>query len=201
MILFLTNNPISKSLIEWLYKNTNDKINILNEKLTLPYLLDHNPDIIISYNYRYIIKKDVINASRKKIINLHISLLPWNRGAHPNVWSFLEDTPKGVTIHLIDAGIDTGDILLQKEIKFDENIETLSSTYQHLHNEIQNLFISNWRRIRSFNINPYPQKPGGSIHYIKNFDRINNILDEKGWDVKITELKYKYKSLKKMINE
>ncbi len=61
------------------------------------------------------------------IINLHISFLPWNRGAHPNFWSFYDDTPKGVTIHLIDEGIDTGAIIYQKEITFDRNEKTFES--------------------------------------------------------------------------
>jgi len=72
-----------------------------------------------------------------RAINLHPSLLPWNRGAHSNFWSFLEDTPKGVTIHIIDEGIDTGDILLQKKIKFDQSKETLRSSYGRLQQELQ----------------------------------------------------------------
>ena len=64
---------------------------------------------------------------------MHISLLPWNRGYHPNIWSFLEDTPKGVTIHYINEGIDTGDIIVQKEIVIDEDKETLKSSYEILH--------------------------------------------------------------------
>ena len=64
-------------------------------------------DFIISYGYRHILKKDLIEMFPRKIANLHISLLPWNRGADPNLWSFLEDTPKGVTIHYIDCSVDT----------------------------------------------------------------------------------------------
>ena len=48
-----------------------------------------------------------------------MSYLPYNRGAHPNFWSFVNNTVKGVTIHEIDQGIDTGKIILQKSIKFD----------------------------------------------------------------------------------
>ena len=40
------------------------------------------------------------------------------QGAHPNFWSFYDNTPSGVTIHLIDAGIDTGDVLYQKKLIF-----------------------------------------------------------------------------------
>ena len=70
---------------------------------------------IISYGYRFIIPKDNIQNLKNPIINLHISYLPFNRGAHPNYWSFKENSPKGVTIHFIDSGVDTGPILVQKK--------------------------------------------------------------------------------------
>ena len=54
-----------------------------------------------------------------RAINLHISYLPWNRGADPNLWSAV-GMPKGVTIHYINDGFDTGDILFQKAILFVE---------------------------------------------------------------------------------
>ena len=47
-------------------------------------------DLIISFGYKHIIKKEVISNSNIPIINLHISYLPWNKGAHLNFWSFNE---------------------------------------------------------------------------------------------------------------
>ena len=81
-------------------------------------------DWVISYGYRHILKKQHIKSAKNPIINLHISFLPYNRGADPNYWSWVEDTPKGVTIHEIDEGIDTGDIIIQKQVNFNDN-ETL----------------------------------------------------------------------------
>ena len=43
---------------------------------------------------------------KRPIVNLHISYLPFNRGSHPNYWSFVENTPKGVSIHEIDEQIE-----------------------------------------------------------------------------------------------
>lgn len=127
-----------------------------------------------------------------KVINLHISLLPYNRGSNPNVWSFLEDTPKGVTIHIVDEGLDTGDIIVQKEVFIDENKETLRSSYEMLHQEIQTLFKENWDKIKNNDINPKPQTHGGSIHLKKDFDQIESLIKEEGWDVKIRDIKNKY---------
>ena len=71
---------------------------------------------MVSYGYRKIVLADVIDKMAGEIINLHISYLPWNRGANPNFWSFIDDTPKGVTIHEMSADLDKGRILCQKEL-------------------------------------------------------------------------------------
>lgn len=144
---------------------------------------EHRHDMIISYNYKYLLTSEIIKYPKYGCINLHISLLPWNRGAHPNVWSFLEDTPKGVTIHYIDEGIDTGKIIIQKEIFIDENKETLQSSYEILHREIQELFKENWKKIKNNELTPKPQVWGG-IHFKKEFVRLE-LFVRKGWDIPI----------------
>ena len=75
-------------------------------------------DLIICFGYRHILKNNFLSQCRCPIVNLHTSYLPFNRGAHPNFWSFYDNTPSGVSIHLIDKGIDTGPILFQKKISF-----------------------------------------------------------------------------------
>lgn len=194
-VIFLTNNEISNNLVNWLIYDAAENVVVIGEVLSDKTIELHEPDLIISYNYRYIIKEDVIRLMPNKIINLHISLLPWNRGAHPNLWSFLEDTPKGVTIHVIDAGIDTGDILLQKEVLIEEAKETLKSSYNILHQEIQQLFKYSWNKMRKFEITPRPQPFGGSVHYKKDFERIRHLFQDEGWDIPIIELKRKYENL------
>ena len=191
-ILFLTNNEISYGLHDWLKKDGNDMI-LFKEKITAEVIESVQPDLIISYNYKYIIKEDVIEKMpENRIINLHISYLPWNRGAYPNIWSFLDNTPKGVSIHIIDKGLDTGKILLQKKVDIDENIHSLKTSYELLHFEIQKLFMENWEKIKNNEIKPFKQTGKGTIHYKKDFDEISKLLDECGWDIKISEFKRKY---------
>lgn len=158
-ILFLGGN-LAFELAEWL-KVQGDDVVYTEQKVDLNMVKEHKPDMIISYNYKYLLTSEIIKYPEYGCINLHISLLPWNRGYHPNVWSFLEDTPKGVTIHHIDGGIDTGNIIIQKEIFIDENKETLQSSYEILHKEIQTLFKENWNKIRNRKINPITQAGGG----------------------------------------
>ena len=84
--------------------------------VSIALLVKQQIDFIVSYGYQYRLSKRVLDQINYRAINLHISYLPWNRGADPNLWSAVEDTPKGVTIHYIDDGFDTGDILFQKAI-------------------------------------------------------------------------------------
>lgn len=157
-------------------------------------------DYIISFGYKHIIKEDIISQFNKRIINLHISYLPYNRGYHPNFWSFKDNTPKGVTIHLIDNGIDTGDILIQKKINFNKNENTLSLTYNRLIEEIQDLFIKNYTLLLNNKITPTPQKGKGSFHYQKDLIQYESLLTE-GWNTKIYNIMNKKRTDLEIIDE
>ena len=126
-------------------------------------------DFIVSYGYQHILRADVLDRFENRIINLHISYLPHNRGSDPNLWSWLTDSPKGVTIHQMDAGLDTGDILVQKEVRFQNQGETLATSYQKLRDSIESLFIENWSAIRAGKIKATPQKhEEASLHRVKD---------------------------------
>lgn len=185
-VLLLTNNTNAISLFEWLNKKV--PTYIYSEKLEPELLQWLLPKIIISYNYQYIISEKIIEFMRGNIINLHISYLPYNRGSSPNIWSFIDDTPKGVTIHKIAKGLDTGDTICQKEIHFDEQKETLSSTYRRLNEEIVELFKSRWEDIYRENYTAVPQAGKGSYHTKKDLE---NLLSGKNfsYDMTISEFK------------
>lgn len=150
-----------------------------------PEILNYT-DFILSYGYRHIIKKEIVARFPKKIINLHLSYLPWNRGTDPNLWSFLENTPKGVTIHFIDEGLDTGEILAQERVTFDTK-ETLLTSYEYLTKRIEKLFCRIWPDVRNGTIKSYPQPPGGSFHRSKDRAKYEYLLI-KGWDTSVSEL-------------
>ena len=87
------------------------------------------PDAIIVVGYGRIIPQWMLDLPRLGNINLHASLLPKYRGAAPIQWAIANgETVTGVTTMRIDAGLDTGDILLQKEldIGLDDTAETLA---------------------------------------------------------------------------
>src|ERR1700749_185630 len=87
-----------------------------------------NPDAIIVVAYGRIIPEWMLNLPRWGNINLHASLLPKYRGAAPIQWAIANgETVTGNTTMRLDAGLDTGDILLQKELPIasDDTSETL----------------------------------------------------------------------------
>ncbi|HBR21701.1 MAG TPA: formyl transferase [Nitrospiraceae bacterium] len=188
-ILFLGGN-LAKGLAAWLIEQ-GDNIVYKEDKITVDEVKQISPKMIVSYNYKYIIPKQILDCVNGMAINLHASYLPYNRGAYPNIWSFLEDTPKGVTIHYIDEGVDTGDIIVQKEVFIDEDKETLKSSYEILHKEIQELFKENWEKIKSGVIKAKKQT-GGGIHYKREFTIFEPFIGQKRWDTTIRELKEQY---------
>jgi len=137
-------------------------------------------DLIISFGYRHILSKVAILEAKAPVLNLHISFLPWNKGAHPNFWSFWDNTPAGVTIHLIDEGIDTGPIIFQKLLSFDLEKETFASTQQILIDEIEKLFIEKMHKILELDYKVFPQRGRGSMHRKNAFPK-----DFSGWDAVI----------------
>jgi methionyl-tRNA formyltransferase len=78
--------------------------------------LVNSSEIGLSAFFGHVLPSNLISRFKRGIINLHPSYLPIGKGSHPIVWSLLERKVQGVTIHLMDSGIDTGDILWQKEI-------------------------------------------------------------------------------------
>ena len=138
----MTNNRNALPLFRWISERC-DAV-VFSDRLSVDVLKRLKPKLVISYNYIYLIPEECINHVGGNIINLHIALLPWNRGFSPNIWSFIDGTPKGVTIHKVSPGLDEGDILYQKELWFEPADETFETTYKKLNETIVELFQRNW---------------------------------------------------------
>ncbi len=164
-----------------------DLVDFTEEKVALTHPKIANAQFIISYRYRYIVPRDVLDRFPRKAINLHISYLPWNKGADPNMWSFLDDTPKGVTIHYMSPKLDDGPILAQREIQFSGS-ETLRQSYEMLIRTIEDLFQEKWALIREDQLSGIPQPTGGSYHCVEDKKPYESLLT-KGWDTPVAALK------------
>lgn len=104
----------------------NDIIYYNPEKLNnqfLKIIRQLNPDICFSIYYRNIFSQDYILVPPMGFINIHPSSLPKYRGPVPTLWALLNNEKKaGVTLHYIDSGVDTGDIIAQIDCEIPKEI-------------------------------------------------------------------------------
>lgn len=111
--------------------------NILQpDKINSPEIIEKlksfNADLFVVVAYGQILTKEILQIPKYCCINVHASLLPKYRGAAPIQWSIINgDLTTGVTIMNMDEGMDTGDILLTKEVSID-NQETYGTLYEKL---------------------------------------------------------------------
>ena len=144
---------------------------------------------LVSHGYRYIVPGEVLAMFPRRAINCHISLLPWNRGSDPNLWSWIDDTPKGVTIHRMTEGLDKGSILVGWEVFFDEisSRDTLRTTYNYLQEVLAMWFRNAWRGICTGVWSEGLPIGKGSYHSSADKDRLGRLLQQ-GWDTPVTAL-------------
>lgn len=90
-----------------------------------------NPDVVAVYGTR-ILTKDTLEAVEAPFINYHAGINPKYRGQHPGYWALASGDPDhaGITIHLVDQGVDTGSVLYQTRVEFTDADSI--ATYQHL---------------------------------------------------------------------
>ncbi|WP_245162265.1 formyltransferase family protein [Campylobacter ornithocola] len=112
---------------------------------------------IISVNNFYIFKRECVESNF--IINYHNSLLPKYRGRNAHIWAIWEDEiATGITWHKVDHNIDTGDIILQKEIKINKSFTAIKLLQMQ-----QNLAINSFKECLENIKNSSPQKNTVSV--------------------------------------
>jgi len=87
-VLFLTNNDNTEDLYEWLCREEKCVYKIQN-KLTAEIVKHLQPSYVVSFNYRHMIGKEILDIMQGRVINLHTSYLPFNRGSSPNFSAFM----------------------------------------------------------------------------------------------------------------
>ncbi|MBO6784990.1 MAG: formyl transferase [Alphaproteobacteria bacterium] len=172
--------------IEAIIAGTGDAVTSVDTPITGTAPDPDSFDLAVSYGYRHIIRDEALARWEGRLINLHISLLPWNRGADPNFWAAVDGTPAGVSIHHIDAGVDTGDLIAQREVPFAPG-DTLASSYTRLHAEILDLFAMVWPAIRNGTAPRIAQTGPGSSHRSADKEPLMARLPQ-GWDTPVSDV-------------
>ncbi len=203
-IVFLGAKPIACECLQFLLNNTNEfNIDIIaistkenkafDSEITLekmaesnniPLFFDVNEmpdcDIIISVQYPFILKQQHIEKAKQVAINLHMAPLPEYRGCNQFSFAILENKKEfGATLHIIDSGIDSGDILFEERFLIPENC-WVNELYNLTFEASIQLFKKQIFNIISPNYEPIPQqnliaKRGTSLHFRKEINKLKEI--------------------------
>lgn len=149
---------------------------------TLELFKSHDADVAVVVAYGRILPETFLNAFPKGAINVHFSLLPKYRGAAPVNWAIVNgEKVTGVTTMQMDAGLDTGDILLveKTEIGSDENSIELMERLSHVGAELLAKTLKNLDSIT-------PQKQDHSLATLAPIMKKEDGLID--WNMRATEI-------------
>jgi methionyl-tRNA formyltransferase len=147
-------------------------------------LIDFGADLMVVVAYGLILPEEVLNAPKFGCLNIHASLLPRWRGAAPIHRAILSgDKNTGVTIMQMDAGLDTGDMLLKRECEIG-----LTTTSGELHDQLSELgaeaLMAILPDVEAQTLNPIKQDDSAS-NYAKKIDKSESTID---WHLAAAEI-------------
>ena len=129
LLKIANNSAFSVAFIVLRYKTPDKELEALAQKLNIPCfcvpnvnaedfmrrIQEFSPEINVSMSFDQILKSDIIHLAPKGFINCHAGALPFYRGRNILNWALINGEKQfGVTVHYVDEGIDTGDIILQR---------------------------------------------------------------------------------------
>ena len=204
--VILADELVGAKICNWLFKYHNEDIGLVvvlreNEikqaatAASIPCivftneieLLKHVAHTDVSYDWGFllwwpqIISSALIKLPHNGFVNTHPSLLPYNRGKHYNFWALVEQAPFGVSLHLVEEGVDCGDIIAQSSISYDWE-DTGSSLYAKAIQAIPNLFVETYPMFHSEDIKFKQQDLSkGSFHLAKELEPASYIELDKNY--------------------
>lgn len=146
-----------------------------------------NPDLICVVAYGKILPKELLDIPKYGCINVHGSILPKYRGAAPIQWAILNgDKKTGVTTMYMDVGMDTGDMILKKEVEIGED-ETTGELWDRLKIEGGKLLVETLKQIENgtaprekqgddYTMAPMLSKEMAKIDWNKSVKEIKNLV-------------------------
>ena len=120
------------------------------------------PDLICVVAYGKILPQKLLDIPKNGCVNVHGSLLPEYRGAAPIQWAVLNgDKKTGITTMFMNAGMDTGDMILKEEVKIGED-ETTGELWDKLKVIGANLLVETVKKIENGSVTRTPQPKEGT---------------------------------------
>jgi len=103
----------------------------INKEDVVQQIRSANPDLIISVSMNQIVKKQLLEMPPKRCINVHCAPLPRCGGMSPYVWALANNEDhSAATIHYMDEGLDTGDIIVQEKVNVVKNDSAFALFYR-----------------------------------------------------------------------
>ncbi len=134
-----------------------------------------NCDLFVSMSFNQIFKEEIINLPRLKTINCHAGKLPFYRGRNILNWVLINDEKEfGITVHYVDKGIDTGDIITQKTFPVSDN-DDYNSLLEVAYVECPKLLAEAIELIYNDKVDAINQK---TIHPVGMYCGIRQVGDE-----------------------
>ena len=147
---------------------------------------NYNCDLFVSMSFNQIFKSRIINLPRYKAINCHAGKLPFYRGRNILNWALINDENEfGITVHYIDEGIDTGDIILQRTLPITDD-DNYNSLLEVAYIECATILYDAIKIIQKGNFNPIKQN---EIHPVGFYCGVRGVGDEiVNWDLTSREI-------------
>lgn len=135
------------------------------------------PDVIVVVAFGQLIPQAILDLPKYGCVNVHASLLPKYRGAAPIQWAVIDGEPvSGVTTMQMDAGLDTGDILLQREVELAPD-ETGGSLFDKLRDVGADLLLETLKGLKEGTVIPKPQPETSPTAYASMLTRQMGQID------------------------
>jgi len=143
--------------------------------------------LFISDRTKFLISEDYVRKANFMMVNTHPSMLPFHKGSLPVFWSTLLGSALGITLHKIEPGLDSGDIISQQQLLYDEDM-----TFREAHAIARSTIIDHLKSLlskvsRNETVHSYPQAPLiHSHHLLKDGNKLLSKLPLE-WDTTIKE--------------
>lgn len=129
---------------------------------------------LLSIYFGHLLSSRLLGAFGGRAANVHPSLLPSGRGSHTNVWTLIEGTPAGVSMHLMTERVDAGPLLVQRSVAV-YLWDTAADLHQRLEMACADLVTAHWPGIEEL-LPGEPQTDGGSYHAASELADVGEVI-------------------------
>jgi methionyl-tRNA formyltransferase len=137
----------------------------INSRESIKVIKNMKPDIIFTIYYDQILEQEVIDIPTRHCINLHFGLSEEYRGCFPTTWVLINgEKETGITLHIIDENIDSGNIIAQEKVSIDD-FYTGESLYNELTLSGFELFVEYFDKIKDGNFETRKQMVSKNTKY------------------------------------